>query len=349
MPETLSQSQIDELLSRMRSGQVEEAAAAEEKGPKVKEYDFTLPKKFTRDQLKMLRSLSEPFARQMSSYLTGILREVCEVSISQIEEQRFGEFSNAMEENVFGGLLLCRPMNKDFGDMTMVLDFSASFGFLVIERLLGGSGKPETPDREYTDIERALLRTILQRITSDLQLAWNNLFEADISLQDIETSSRMLQTFAPQDAVVILSLDIMTGVGDSMANLCIPANELEEIMNSLGAKAIGQERQLDGEKERIRREALLDGIQQGNLQMVAYLDRCKMALTDILRLQEGDVISLGRKINEDIEVDVDGRAWYSARLGELDTQKALKLIRTIPQKLAPSVPAQKMKGEQPDE
>ena len=85
MPETLSQSQIDELLSRMRSGQVEEAAAAEEKGPKVKEYDFTLPKKFTRDQLKMLRSLSEPFARQMSSYLTGILREVCEVSISQIE------------------------------------------------------------------------------------------------------------------------------------------------------------------------------------------------------------------------------------------------------------------------
>ena len=52
MAEALSQSQIDELLNRMRSG--ETAHVPVEHEDKIKEYDFSSPKKFTKDQLKSL-------------------------------------------------------------------------------------------------------------------------------------------------------------------------------------------------------------------------------------------------------------------------------------------------------
>jgi flagellar motor switch protein FliM len=330
MAEALSQSQIDDLLNRMRSGEVEDAPKPDEQQGKIKEYDFSLPKKFTRDQLKMLRSLNENFSRQLSSYFTSILRDVCEVSISQIEEQRYSEFSNSLPETVLAGLLSCVPASDDFGEMPLVLECTSSFGFFVIERLLGGSGMPEVPEREYTDIEINILQSVMQRITSDLQIAWNNFFESKITLQEIETNGRMLQTFSPQDIVVILTMEIKTEMADSMANLCIPANNLEEIINSLGLKSIGTtERQTDGEKEKAKRDALLSNLERGNLEMVAYLDHCQMALEDILQLQVNDVISLNRKIDEDIQVDVDGKPWFSARMGELDTQKALKLVNSL--------------------
>ena len=55
MAEVLSQSQIDALLNSMRSGG-DSAETSEEKQPekKYRKYDFTAPRKFTKDRLKML-------------------------------------------------------------------------------------------------------------------------------------------------------------------------------------------------------------------------------------------------------------------------------------------------------
>ena len=62
MAEALSQSQIDELLNKMRTGGMEELEQEEAENAaraKEKEYDFSSPKKFTKDQLKSLNSLYE--------------------------------------------------------------------------------------------------------------------------------------------------------------------------------------------------------------------------------------------------------------------------------------------------
>ena len=78
MAEALTQSQIDELLNRMRAGDTVEE---EKPTSNIKEYDFSSPKKFTKDQLNSLSNLYENFCRVVSSYFTSILRSVCEVSM----------------------------------------------------------------------------------------------------------------------------------------------------------------------------------------------------------------------------------------------------------------------------
>ena len=90
MAEQLSQSQIDALLKRMSSGEMD----VQEPTRKIREYDFRSPKKFTKEQLKALDSLHETFSRMVASYFSGLLSTACEIEVVQIEEQRYYEYSS---------------------------------------------------------------------------------------------------------------------------------------------------------------------------------------------------------------------------------------------------------------
>ena len=90
MAEVLSQSQIDALLNSMRSGG-DGADKAEETQPekKYRKYDFTTPRKFTKDRIKMLNGIFENYTRVISSRLNAQLRTNCEITVESIEEQKF--------------------------------------------------------------------------------------------------------------------------------------------------------------------------------------------------------------------------------------------------------------------
>ena len=83
MAEVLSQSQIDALLNSMRSGGEDQS---EEKQPekKYRKYDFTTPRKFTKDRIKMLNGIFENYTRVVSSRLNAQLRTTCEIEVESI-------------------------------------------------------------------------------------------------------------------------------------------------------------------------------------------------------------------------------------------------------------------------
>lgn len=327
MPETLSQNQIDELLKRMRSGAVQEKEP--EHKSKEKKYDFSSPKKFTKDQLKSLNNLYENFARVLSSYFTSILRSVCEISISQIEEQRYHEFNNALPDHTLVGMIAFQPDSRTYSETTLMLELPTPFGFLVIDRLMGGSAENFSPDRAYTDIETALLGLILENVTRYMQEAWSSYFPLKTSLRSVETNGRFLQAFSPQDIVVIVSIEIKEERFSGTANVCMPAENLEEIINSFSVKYSHPAKQQDPEKEKLKQELVLDSLKQSDLEITAFLDTCGMSLSEIAQLQVNDVISLNRRIDDDISVSVEGVPWYTARIGEAGMKKALKLVTPV--------------------
>jgi flagellar motor switch protein FliM len=325
MAEALSQSQIDELLNRMKSGEATQIAAEQEE--KVKEYDFSSPKKFTKDQLKSLNSLYENYARVMSSYFTSILRSTCDVSISQIEEQRYYEFNNALPDNALIGIISFFPDERPFDENTMMLELSTSFGYMLIDRLMGGSGDLFSPDRDYTEIELSLLKMVIQNTTRYLQDVWSSFFPIKTELRNVETNGRFIQAFSPQDVVVIITFDIDEEFYRGTANICMPTENLEDLISSFTTKYNRSAKQQDEEKERLKRQQILTSIKESEINLEAHLDDCVMSLGDISQLQVNDVISLNKKISEDISVEVEGIPFFRARLGELNSQKALKIIR----------------------
>ena len=325
MAEALSQSQIDELLQRMKSG----APVESEPEERIKVYNFASPKKFTKDQLKSLNNFLETFARIVSSYFTNALHSICEVTVSQLEEQRYFEFNNAIPDSTLVGIIGFEPENSSFGETTLLLEFPTSFGYMLIDRLMGGSGEPTILQRDFTEIEIALLDHVMQKVSKTMKDAWQTYFPLETDFKAIQTNGRLIQAFSPQDIVLIVSFDIKEEFYEGTANLCMPADKFEEVIGNLSQKYSQGTRQQDQDKEQKKQELLMDYLKKSDLNIEAYLDRCTMSFEEVTDLRVNDVLMLNKRIDDDIEVHIEGMPWYSARMGESNNKKAIKLVKSL--------------------
>lgn len=326
MPEKLSQAQIDALLNRMGSG---ETVEKEDDSKKAKEYDFRSPKKFTKEQLRTMDSLHENFSRLLSSHLSGVLRMFCEISVLNIEEMTYFEYNNALPDSALIAMLDFQPSSKRFSEGTLIMDISTSVGFSMIDRLLGGSGDGYDLTREYTDIEMAILDNILHKIVSRLQEAWRNYMEVSISLASIETNSRLLQALAPADVVVIVALQVKLRGLTGNVSICIPAENLEEVIDSFSLKYARSAKRQNLDNEDMKKQIIFNSLNDSSLEVKAVLGELSLDLRDILQLQVSDVIPLGKSIDSDIDVLVDNTPWFHGKLGERKAKKAVKLGNLI--------------------
>ena len=77
--------------------------------------------------------------------------------------------------------------------------------------------------RDYTDIELAILRNILEKASKRYEDAWRNHLETNVEFRGIETNTRLLQIFAPEDVVVLVILNVKLGNRlEGTISLCIP-------------------------------------------------------------------------------------------------------------------------------
>lgn len=324
MPEQLTQSQIDALLKKMSSGEM-----SVENEKKIKEYDFNSPKKFTKEQLKTLDGLHETYSRLLSSFLSGQLRTVCEIEVLQIEEQRYYEYSNALPDSALIGLISLKPQDERYSEATLLMDISTSVGFYMVDRLLGGTGEANNLNRDYTDIEIAILTNVFQKITQRLQDAWANFIDVKAELSSIETNSRLLQVYSPEDIVVIVIMNLKIGGLTASLSICIPAESLEDMIDSFSPKFGRSSKKQDPLKEQQKKQVILDSLSESDLQIDAIFDSFTMELKDILQLQPEDVIPLNKSIEGDIQVKLGQLPWFTAKLGETKQKKAIKLNKPL--------------------
>ena len=326
MAEQLSQSQIDALLKRMSSGEMD----VQEPTRKIREYDFRSPKKFTKEQLKALDSLHETFSRMVASYFSGLLSTACEIEVVQIEEQRYYEYSNALPDQLLITLLNMKPENHNYGEAAVTMSMPMSIGYYFIDRVLGGPGTEYSLTRDYTDIELAILRNILEKASKRYEDAWRNHLETNVEFRGIETNTRLLQIFAPEDVVVLVILNVKLGNRlEGTISLCIPATFLEDVIGVFNIRFAHTPKRQDPLKEKTKRQVILETVAESEMEMKAVFDQFSMPLQEIIQLRPDDVIPLNKPIESDVLITVDKITWYTAKLGESKQKKAVKLNKFL--------------------
>lgn len=325
MPEILTQSQIDALLKGINSGEVN-TDNQDKNEKKVKEYDFYSPKKFTKEQLRTMDSLHENLSRLISNYFSGVLRVFAEVSVLQVEEQRYFEFNNALPDNALIGLLDMQPKIHNMNESTLMVDMSTNIGFFLIDRLLGGSGDGYALSRDFTEIEIAIITNIYQKLTAYIQDSWCDYIEVACSLDSIETNPRLLQVYAPEDIVVIVVLSVKLREVEGTINICIPGMGLEEMLGDFTSKYTRINKKLSDEnREALRKQVIEDSLYGSDLLVKAIFDQTQLELADIMRLQVDDIIPLSKHVNGSINLCVDNAPWFSGKLGVTKNKKAIKI------------------------
>lgn len=324
MSEILSQSEIDALLNSLATEEPEPEQEIEENPRRVKEYDFKSPKKFSKEQVKILMGVFENFARHLSSYFSGILRSYCEINIGTVEELPYYEYNNALPDSILIGVYDMNPIEGD-----VLVDISNTISFTLIDRLLGGNGLGEPPHRDFTEIEISLMRRIFKQIGVASKDAWFSLLELKPQLKEIETNARLMQAMPMDEAVVVIVMDIMIDGVKGTINFCLPCVNLDAIIDQLSKNKYGLKRSGDSEYEEAVHEAIVARVQKAPLEAVAVFGETTLTLNDILNLQVGDVIQFDFSVGSDIKINIAGKPWCYGIPGIKRKKKVIKVSKVI--------------------
>lgn len=329
MSEILSQSQIDSLLSSLTSGAKESEQPEQAAGKKIKDYDFRSPKLFTREQLKLLYSIYENYARILSSYITGILQTYTLVEIIEVEEQQYYEFNNALPDSVLMGVIDF-AVKEDHNEEDLVLmDLSKDIGFCSIDRLLGGSGKPLEQDREYTEIEGGILEHLLKGMVNLMKNVWNDYLEISPRLLKLETNARILQGIGTDENVVIVVMNILVNETQGKMNICIPAVTLDTMFKMKNAQSKKKERRGDALTDAQRRADIMKEISQSDLEITGILGTIDVVSKDLIDLEVGDIIKLNKPVNAPIDLAVGETIWFRGEMGSFNKKRAIAIRESI--------------------
>lgn len=327
MAEILSQSQIDELLNNLSSGDVtiQELEVSEKK---VKEYDFRSPKKITKETIKLLKGIYENYCRMLTSRLTSMLRLMCDVTVEQVEESIFHEYNNALDDYVLMGLIDVTYPDNESSDSQILMEVSKPLSFIIIDRLLGGSGEEYSHIRDYTDIELSLLSNMLKQLVKPMGSTWESTVEMKTDLTKIETNSRFLQSINYNDTVVIVVLNVTLNQSSGKITVCVPSTIIDEIHKKASLFSKNSNKKSDQSIEE-QKAAIMDSLKSSNLTITGVLGNVNATLHDVVNIQVGDLIILDKNVSSDIDINVDGEKWFEGKWGTKKNKGVIKINKII--------------------
>ena len=326
MADTLTQEQIDALLNQALSGEVIQTASEETKD-QVKEYDFRSPKKFTKEKIRSLETIFESYARLLSSYLTGLLRLYCKVSLISIEEQRYFEYNNALPDYVIMGLVDLGINSQNVEEFTTIVQLSNSLTFTMIDRLLGGRGVAAELDRDFTELETSVMKKVAADMANMMEEPWSNYLVLHPTLVGLETNSRVISTVGYDDTMIIIALEVtVNDENKSILSVCMPAINLDEIMMNYVTKNQKTARKnYDPKRENERRESIMSALNQSSLTITAVLSETQLQMSDVLHLQVNDIIPLDKNIGSNVVLRIGDKDWFDGKPGIYNNKKAVKI------------------------
>lgn len=294
------------------------------KDRKIREYDFKKPKKFTKEHLRGLNTVNENIIRIFSSNISSMLRTFCEIEMNNMEECRYMEYLNTLPDKTFIGLLNAEISETMSDENIIMMHFPTTINFFLIDILLGGDGHGYDLKRGFTEIEIAILDNFYKKMANNFSEAWKSLVDVNCTLVSNETNPKLAQFVSLDDSVIVLSFQMkISNIVDTFS-FCIPSMNLDSILRAAMFKHVKSNKQED-EKENMRREALSNSLNESAMELTAILDTVMLDVHDIVNLAVSDVIPLGKKIDDNIIITVEGEPKFSAKLGDRRIKKSVKI------------------------
>jgi flagellar motor switch protein FliM len=318
MTRILSQAEIDALLISVPDGTMDGGAdvAGPSDGPVIA-YDFRRPDRVSKEQLRSLHLLHDRFSRNATTSLSAFLRTGVELAVSTVEQFSYSEFLMSLPDpTAFYGLKI-----STF-DGLGALEMNPAIAFTIVDRMLGGSGRGTVPDRALTEIEQTVVDSVVKILLEHLTETWRAFMEVTFSIEARETRPQMLPIAGRNEVMILMGFDIKVADVRSMLHVCVPAAAVEAAGLSFGQSW----QHAVPDPTAIQRARMAASLSHVSLPVTALLES-RLRARDVLRLQVGDVVSLGVSVKAPVKVRVANRIKYLGRLSLSEERAAVVLER----------------------
>lgn len=322
MGDTLSQEEIDNLLSALSTGEINPDEMDETSEKSVVNYNFARPSKFSKDHLRTLEIIFENYGRLLSTNLPAYLRKSVQVDVMNAEANAYSEFSNALSNPVLLGVVDFSPLEG-----SVVVEMATNLGFAIVDRLLGGGGDPLEKAREFTEIELIILERVLEICTNLMIDPWANVVDLEPRLERIETNSQFAQFISPTEMTAIVTMNIKVGDVEGLMNVCIPFSSVEPVIDKLNTKYWYSTLREKDDESYI--EIMENLINHARIPVRAMLGRSLISVNDFMNIQIGDIIKLDTKVDDELEVYTGNIKKFYALPGAASDSYAIRVTSVI--------------------
>src|SRR5689334_8110906 len=108
----------------------------------IASYNFKRPDRISKNQIRSLHFIHDRFARNVSSSISAYLRTVIEVTLQDITQISYADFLKGISDPTCYAAISVKPL-----DGLAALEIGPSLVFSMIDRMLGGAGRPMTTNR----------------------------------------------------------------------------------------------------------------------------------------------------------------------------------------------------------
>ena len=346
MADVLSQSQIDALLKSMQDGppkeEKTESQAAEVLVQKKNEetplredhyskYDFYSPRKFTKEKIRLLKSVFDNYARILTSQVNGIFRTMTDITVLELRETRYYEYVNAFHENDCMTIVETYVEGKGKSNVPLMMYISPGLTLTLVSHMLGGTDSimKTEGDYRYTDVERALYKRIMEYIVHALGDGFSNYINAEFKIAKVESNPSMVQEVGLDETVVIVVLNVdISGLAMERIRMCLPGTLLEHMF-----KIIDNRKHLArGFAYENNQDVIMQHLRSSEFPMTGQLGIVKLDMEDLYHLKVGDVIDLNKTKNSAVKLYVGRQPWFTGKMGIFKKNIAVRIEDRIMQK-----------------
>jgi flagellar motor switch protein FliM len=323
--EILSQSEIDALLSALSTGEltaekIKDDEAREKKSVRV--YDFKRQNKFSKEHIRTLSMIHENFSRILSTLLSAHLRMVVQIEVASVEQLTYDEFIRSVPSPTIINIFSIAPLIGN-----CIFEINLDIASAIIDRMLGGPGRVSRMRRDLTEIERALVGTIIARTLDSFKEAWQNVVKFSPRQESMEMNPRFIQIVPPTDVVVLITFEAKFGDSAGPLSICIPYVVLEPVINKISSQmmfSLAKQEQSPQHANDLKKK-----VEQAKVPVQVVLGTTDVTVGDIIRLGVGDVVPLGTLADQDLYVMVGDKLKFRGRPGTVRNKMAVQVTDVV--------------------
>ncbi len=323
MAEVLSQQEIDALLSNVDAGidKTESAASSFEK--EVIPFDFRLPNRISKNQLRTIRNINENFAEMFSSYLMSKLQSIVTCNVTSVDQIYYSEYVLSVSNPA---CLFTFDINQT--DIKGILEFSSEFAFTLVDRLLGGNGKGTKGTQVITPIEQKVLEVVIRKITQDLSKAWQIIGDYEFKLDKFEPDIDFVQITSQSESVLLVTFEVHIGEETYMLNLCFATYAFDTILSKLTSQNLSSIRPIKYQGTTAQ-NIITNHLKKTDLSLEVEFGTSYITFNQMMKLKVGDVIKMNKRIGDEIKVSVEKKHMFNGISGVVNNHKAVKITKRV--------------------
>lgn len=270
-----------------------------------------------------MQIVQETMARGFTTALASKLRAVCSVSIRDIEQRPYDEHVRELPNPALLTLLSLRPLGG-----TAMLHLPLRVGYAATELLLGGGGGGDQPRRQMTDLELALVRSILELTLPEVRYAFESIVSVEPAIVGQESNPQFAQLAAPTDMVIVASFDIRVEAVTDVMTLCIPFSSLQPHLEALSRtdRSSGESAEKVAEDHR-RVQA---HIRSSDVVASAQFRTTTATSSEIIDLEVGDLILFNHPVDMPLTLQTGGVPILDVTIGRVNRHLALQVEGEVP-------------------